>query len=80
MVELRKRSLVKTMSWRAIATATTVAIVFLFTGELALSFGIGALEVVIKMMVYYLHERVWQATSWGIVPQETANDWEKNKV
>ena len=33
---------------------------FAFTGKLDLSLQIGIFEVVIKLLVYYLHERVWQ--------------------
>lgn len=60
-----KRTVVKTISYRIIATLTTVTIVYLFTGELALSLGVGVIEVVSKMIFYYIHERVWAKISWG---------------
>jgi len=65
MTENHKRSMAKTISWRIIASLTTMAIVFLFTRELVLSMGVGAVEVITKMIFYYGHERVWAKVSWG---------------
>jgi uncharacterized membrane protein len=68
MLDFKKRSLVKTISWRVIASLTTVSIVYVFTGKIVLSIGIGAVEVFVKMLLYYLHERVWQKIAWGKHP------------
>ena len=59
------RSIVKTISWRIIATATTTSLVWLFTGELALAMEVGLLEVMLKLLFYYLHERSWENIGWG---------------
>lgn len=59
------RSVVKTIIWRVIATLTTTSLVYLFTGELALAAEVGALEVVLKLLFYYLHERGWEKVAWG---------------
>lgn len=67
MVEFRKRTLCKTISWRCLATFTTMLIVYFFTGELALSVGVGIVEVISKMIFYYFHERIWARYSWGKV-------------
>ena len=53
------RSLAKTLTWRITATLTTIILVLIFVGDLTIAFTVGAFEVVIKMVVYYLHERVW---------------------
>ena len=65
MEDQKARTIAKTVSWRAIASFTTIAIVFGATGELALSLGVGAIEVVSKMVLYYGHERVWLRVAWG---------------
>ena len=65
MADNRKRSIAKTISWRVVATVTTIVIVFTFTGEVALSFGVGAVEVTTKMALYYGHERAWSHGDWG---------------
>lgn len=53
------RSLVKALSWRVLATLSTILIVYSFTHKFALSLGVGAVEVVIKLILYYGHERLW---------------------
>lgn len=65
MKDQRKRSIVKAISWRIIATLTTMTIVFLFTGELSLAAGVGVLDVISKLIFYYVHERGWNLVSWG---------------
>jgi len=59
------RSLAKAISWRMIATLTTMAIVFIFTERLVLSLGVGLVEVITKCLLYYFHERLWGKISWG---------------
>lgn len=59
------RSIVKTISWRVIATATTTSLVWLFTGKLGLALEVGLLEIVLKLLFYYLHERGWENIGWG---------------
>jgi adenylylsulfate kinase len=61
----RLRVVIKAVSWRAIATLTTAGLVYLFTGELVLAAGIGVLEVSLKLLFYYIHERVWEIVPWG---------------
>ncbi len=64
-MESRKRSIVKTITWRFIATVVTFTIVYLFTKELVLSVGIGLVDVVVKTIAYYSHERVWDRIYFG---------------
>ena len=59
MKNTRKITLLKTITWRMVATATTMLLVFIFTGELSLMLEVGLLEVSLKMLFYYLHERAW---------------------
>lgn len=65
MRDFHKRSVVKAISWRLVATLTTMAVVFLFTRRLALAAEVGAVEVVAKLLFYYLHERGWDLIGWG---------------
>ena len=65
MRETRLRSISKGASWRIIATLTTVILVFIFTGSVAISLELGAIEVLAKIIFYYLHERVWNKIDWG---------------
>jgi uncharacterized membrane protein len=65
------RSLVKAISWRIIATLTTILLVFIFTGNLILSGSIGFLELILKTLIYYIHERVWNMSNFGRVRKQT---------
>lgn len=64
-IEQKRRSIIKTISWRVWATITTAALVFLFVGEVKIALTIGGVEVVVKMALYFLHERWWNGISYG---------------
>lgn len=55
----KKRHLLKTISWRIIASIITFLIAWLITGNVNVAIGIGAIEVILKMVAYYGHERFW---------------------
>ena len=59
------RSIIKALSWRIFATIATILIVFAFTRKLILSLGVGAVEVVVKLILYYFHERLWAFIPFG---------------
>ncbi len=48
-----------------IATSTTILLVFIFTGELIISIGVGLFEFLLKIILYVFHERVWHQISYG---------------
>ncbi len=64
--ESHKRTVAKTISWRIVATITTAMLVYLFTGDFTIAIEVGALEAVLKLLFYYLHERGWSHIAWGI--------------
>lgn len=53
------RSIVKTFSWRILATVTTMAVAYAITGQLDTAIAIGSIEFVLKLLLYYGHERIW---------------------
>ena len=59
------RSIAKAISYRLLGSMCTALIVFIFSGSLKTSLGAGALDVVIKTGLYYLHERLWNHISYG---------------
>lgn len=63
--ESKTRSVVKTISWRFLATLITMLIVYIITGELKIAAIIGSLEVVLKIVFYYFHERFWDKIKLG---------------
>lgn len=54
-----KRHILKTISWRIIGTIDTIILSWIITGEWKLGLAIGGVEVITKMVLYYLHERAW---------------------
>lgn len=69
------RSIVKGISWRVIATTTTVIIVYVFFGRLDLAIAAGLIESVLKIGLYWAHERVWFKIKWGKQKIEPFNIW-----
>lgn len=65
--ESRFRSVLKALSYRAIGTLATFAITFAVTGEFVTAAAVGGVEPVVKLIVYYLHERAWQSVPHGAV-------------
>jgi uncharacterized membrane protein len=59
------RSVIKAVSWRTVGTIDTFIISFFVTGKASLAGGIAAIEVVTKILIYYLHERLWASVPWG---------------
>ncbi|WP_026951990.1 DUF2061 domain-containing protein [Algoriphagus mannitolivorans] len=54
------KSLIKSISWRVVGTIDTMVISYFVTGQLIMAVSIGSVEVVTKIFLYYLHERVWE--------------------
>ena len=63
--ETALRSFVKAYSYRCCGTLTTIAISYAITGQLIVSLGIGATEMIVKPFIYWCHERVWSRVNWG---------------
>jgi adenylylsulfate kinase len=63
--ETHARSVAKAVSWRILGTIATSAIVFAFTRRWALSLFVGGLEFVLKVGLYWVHERAWDRLGFG---------------
>ena len=64
-METHTRSLAKAVSYRILGSAATASIFLLLTGKPALSLGAGVLDMVIKIGLYFLHERLWNHIRFG---------------
>lgn len=73
----QKRHLIKTVTWRVIGTFDTVLLSWFFTGSPATGLKIGAAEVITKMLLYYLHERLWYKINFGLDKRIRARKWRK---
>lgn len=54
-----KRHLAKAITWRIIGTLDTIVLSGFITGSWVLGLSIGGVEVITKMILYFLHERIW---------------------
>ena len=61
----RKRSLLKSITWRVIASLDTFIIAWFITGKLSWAGSIASLEILTKTFLYYFHERGWNYIFWG---------------
>lgn len=73
--DTNRRSITKGISWRIVATATTIIIVYVFFGRLDLAIAAGILETILKIGLYWAHERAWFKIKWGRKRIEPFNLW-----
>lgn len=64
-MESNARSIAKAVSYRLLGSISTALLVYVFSGNAKVSIGVGALDAVVKMALYYLHERLWNHISFG---------------
>jgi len=72
--ETRFRSIVKGFIWRGLASFTTFILVLAFTHKAFMAFELSLLEVIVKLLLYYGHERTWNIIGWGRVPAPAKAD------
>ena len=71
----RVRHIIKTVSWRLIGAIDTILLVFVVyfflfgktEGAAEIAVSMFSIEIVTKMVLYYLHERVWYTSHWGVL-------------
>ena len=70
------RTLVKTITWRFLATVTTFSIALLIFKEdpnvITKASAAAGIESVLKLLLYYFHERVWNGVTWGIIRKDNS--------
>jgi uncharacterized membrane protein len=64
-IESHTRTVLKAISWRVIATLTSMTIVYVLTRRPLLTLEFGVIEVLAKITFYYLHDRAWHKVQWG---------------
>jgi adenylylsulfate kinase len=61
----RSRSFTKALSYRFFGTIASFGITYAITHKGSLAALAALLDVVIKICIYYAHERVWNRIKWG---------------
>jgi adenylyl-sulfate kinase len=59
------RHILKTISWRVVGTIDTILIGTFISNDFVIGMKIGGFEVITKMILYFLHERVWYQFKFG---------------
>ena len=57
--DTRKKTLLKTASWRLVATSIGVGLIYFYTGSMEFGLAFGVADILIKSLAYYFHERIW---------------------
>ena len=65
MTVTRSRSFVKALSYRIWGTLSSVAVAYVITKNASLSITIAFWETLVKVFIYYAHERGWNMIQWG---------------
>lgn len=73
-MESHKRSLLKTIIWRVIATTVTMLFSYLWLGEWSSAIALALAANGAKSVLYYAHERIWNRIEFGR-KKETGNDY-----
>lgn len=69
-----QRSLIKTITYRIFASGAMFVAIFVYSHEyqslsIVESFGnagfVAIIEFIIKLVIYYIHERIWSGIKWG---------------
>ena len=64
-IYLKKRTIIKKLTWRVTASLTTFVIAWALIGDLLIGVSIGSIEAIAKIFLYYFHERIWNNISWA---------------
>jgi adenylylsulfate kinase len=72
----KKRTIAKTVTWRLVAACLTFLVVYFLSGTvtaaLSLAFLVSLIDTVVKGCIYYIHERLWDKTNFGLKLKETS--------
>lgn len=78
MSQSRKRHIAKTITWRIIASLTTFVLAYIFFREdkqaVTKASGVAIAEAAIKMVLYYMHERAWYRSNFGLDKTKRSNN------
>jgi len=69
-METTRRSITKALSWRFLATTITTGLVYAVTGQGDFAAGIGLADTLLKLFIYFGHERLWNRIQYGRVERE----------
>lgn len=69
----RKRHIAKTFTWRMVGTLDTMVLAWVISGDPMVGLKVGGAEVITKIVLYYLHERIWYKVDYGLTNRRSKN-------
>ena len=69
MPDKHYRSIVKAVSWRLTGSVDTMIITFLITHQIKWALTVSCVELFTKIVLFYVHERIWENLSFGRVKE-----------
>jgi uncharacterized membrane protein len=64
-VESHTRSIAKAVTYRLLGSLCTGLIAYVLTGSRTIFLQAGALDIVLKIGAYFVHERLWDHINFG---------------
>jgi uncharacterized membrane protein len=73
MSESHTRSILKALSYRILGSTATGVVGWWISGSIKVGAAVGLADTAIKLVLYYVHERVWHRVKWGKVDPKIDN-------
>jgi len=64
-METHSRSILKALSWRLGGLIVTVSVAWVLTRRMEMAASIGLADTGLKLVAFYVHERVWLRIRFG---------------
>ncbi len=65
-LQARKRAIIKTLGYRLLMVAITIAVAWVVVDDARAAIDIGIVANVVKTGTYYTYERLWDRIAWGL--------------
>lgn len=72
--EVFTRSFAKVVTWRIAVTITNFIGGWLASGNPWVGLGVVSFALVVNSALYFVHERMWNASDWGKIAKEEETD------
>ena len=64
----KMRSVAKAFTWMTLATFTGFCLIYFLTQDITIGLMFASINFILKLILYYIHERGWDVVKWGKVP------------
>jgi adenylylsulfate kinase len=72
--ETLRRSVAKTISYRAVILILDFTAIYLFTGQIKIAIGFMIVSNIYTTAGYFFHERIWDRIKWGKTKYKKVNE------